>query len=79
MYGRYELVEVDNEQIFAFMKSASDEARCFTVANMSGETIPFTVSALRTTKPLETIVEDLPEAGEGCLRGYEARVYMEVV
>lgn len=79
VYGRYDLAEVDNEQSFVFMKSASDNARCFTVANTSGDTIPFSVSVLGTTKPLGTIVENMPKTGEGCLRGYEARVYMEVV
>lgn len=78
VYGTYELVAEQHEQIFAYTRSFADD-RLLVVLNFSGENAPFFASSHVDCTAAELIIGNLgdpwDELPELCLRPWEARVY----
>ena len=71
VYGRYQLLDRDNPQVYAYKRVLGDR-EVLVLLNFSST--PATTS-VKMPKKVSLLIGNYPEAGGAVLRPYEARVY----
>jgi oligo-1,6-glucosidase len=75
VYGRYELVETKEDEVFAFTK-VSQETKSLTVLNMSGEPKNWEELSSFIGLDCKLLIGNIADAEYGGLRPWEGRVYI---